>query len=73
MKPWVSCLLLVLSPALVQAQTATNESETFYRFEPSAALSTLGLIYTVTMVGGVKPIPNEEGIETHQFWTFGGP
>jgi cation/acetate symporter len=41
-------LPLILAPTLVMA--AEGEIDKFYRFEPSAGLSTLGLIYTVLMV-----------------------
>lgn len=41
-------LPLLLAPTLAMA--AEGEIDKFYRFEPSASLSTLGLIYTVLMV-----------------------
>lgn len=49
MKRLIVTLALLAAPTLAMA--TAGEIEKFYRFEPSTSLSTLGLIYTVLMVG----------------------
>jgi len=49
MKHLLLPVLLLVAPTLAIA--AAEEPQEFYRFEPTAGLSTLGLIYTVLMVG----------------------
>ncbi len=47
----VSLFALLAAPMAAMAQTAEEAPAEFYQFEPTSGLSTLGIIYTIAMVG----------------------